>query len=100
MGRSNFDDPSYRRHENYRTGDHFVVGGVPVALGWNTDIVPDGLTNLRDLLTRELAGGLLGARDDIPDVLASVADADQPDDAALTPEAVAECQERWGTLFL
>lgn len=56
----NLDDPAYERAENYRDGDYFVVGGVPVVLGWNTDLVPDGLTDLADLLDPSLANGKIG----------------------------------------
>ena len=214
-----FDEPAYDRAESYRDGDYFVVGGVPVVLGWNTQLVPDGLTDLPELLDPELAGGriglveplspvqvdlymwmeqtfgdgfledlaaqepriypstvpmgqalasgeiaaspgvlpqedaaatgapvestlspegfwstpyfgvvlegapnpnaaqvlvdfmvspagqeainrgLLSARNDVPGVLGAVADAHQPDNAALTPEAVAAYQERWRSLF-
>jgi iron(III) transport system substrate-binding protein len=56
----NLDEPAYQRDQNYREGDHFVVGGVPVVLGWNTDLMADGLTDLPDLLDPSLAGGRIG----------------------------------------
>ncbi|HUF99077.1 MAG TPA: extracellular solute-binding protein [Ilumatobacter sp.] len=45
-------------HDNY-----FEVGSVVLTFGWNTELVPDGINDMEDLLDPALAGGKLGVID-------------------------------------
>lgn len=46
-----------------RDGNYFIVGASIITLAWNTDLVPDGLTDYPDLLDPSLAGGKIGTSD-------------------------------------
>ncbi len=49
--------------EYFHPGDYFEVGAAILTFGWNTDQLPDGLTDYPDLLDPELAGGRIGVID-------------------------------------
>ena len=44
-------------------GNYFEVGAAVLTFAWNTDLVPDGLTDYPDLLDPALAGGKIGVID-------------------------------------
>lgn len=47
----------------FHQGDYFEVGAAILTFGWNTEQVPDGLTDYTDLLDPELAGGRIAVID-------------------------------------
>jgi len=57
-GLGDYDAAAYL-HE----GNFFEVGAAVLTFGWNTDGVPDGLTDYPDLLDPELADGKIGVID-------------------------------------
>lgn len=44
-------------------GNYFEVGAAVLTFAWNTDLVPDGINDMEDLLDPELGGGKLGVID-------------------------------------
>lgn len=51
-----YEDAAYDTETFSPRGTDFAVGAATPALGWNTDLVPDGLTSYEDLLDSDLAG--------------------------------------------
>jgi len=44
-------------------GNYFEVGAALLTFAWNTELVPDGINDMEDLLDPELGGGKLGVID-------------------------------------
>ena len=53
----------YDADQYMHDGNIFEVGAAILTFGWNTDLVPDGLTDYPDLLDPSLAGGKVGVPD-------------------------------------
>jgi iron(III) transport system substrate-binding protein len=51
-----FDAPDYQRAGSVLDGKFFLEGATTFAIGWNTDILPNGLTDIPDLLNPALRG--------------------------------------------
>lgn len=52
-----FQNPDYNVELNVsEKGDYFVVSAAVLTFGWNTDLLPEGLTDYTDLLNPELKG--------------------------------------------
>jgi len=54
---------AYDAAQYVHPGNFFEVGAAVLTLGWNTDALPDGLTDYTDLLDPSLAGGKIGVID-------------------------------------
>jgi iron(III) transport system substrate-binding protein len=54
---------AYDTDQYMHDGNIFEVGAAVLTFGWNTDLVPDGLTDYPDLLDPSLAGGKIGVPD-------------------------------------
>jgi iron(III) transport system substrate-binding protein len=54
---------AYDAAQYVHEGNFFEVGAAVLTLAWNTELVPDGLTDYPDLLDPELAGGRIGVID-------------------------------------
>jgi len=78
----NFLDPSaspqlaglgaYDADQYFHEGNYFEVGAAVLTFAWNTDLVPDGLTDYPDFLDPSLSDGKIGVID--PSVSPSVVD--------------------------
>jgi iron(III) transport system substrate-binding protein len=53
----------YDAEQYFHDGDIFEVGAAVLTFAWNTDLVPDGLTDYPDLLDPSLSGGKIGVPD-------------------------------------
>lgn len=53
----------YDAEQYVHTGNYFEVGAAVLTFAWNTDLLPDGLTDYPDLLDPELAGGKIAVVD-------------------------------------
>lgn len=53
----------YDADQYLHEGNIFEVGAAILTFAWNTDLVPDGLTDYPDLLDPSLAGGKIGVPD-------------------------------------
>ena len=53
----------YDAEQYMHEGNIFEVGAAMLTFAWNTDLVPDGLTDYPDLLDPSLAGGKVGVPD-------------------------------------
>ena len=53
----------YDAEQYVHEGNIFEVGAAMLTFAWNTDLVPDGLTDYPDLLDPSLAGGKIGVPD-------------------------------------
>lgn len=53
----------YDAEQYVHEGNIFEVGAAILTFGWNTDLVPDGLTDYPDLLDPSLSGGKIGVPD-------------------------------------
>lgn len=53
----------YDAEQYVHDGNIFEVGAAILTFAWNTDLVPDGLTDYPDLLDPSLAGGKIGVPD-------------------------------------
>ncbi len=51
-----YEDPAYDTEMFSPRGTDFAIGAATPALGWNTDLLPGGLTDYEDLLDSDLAG--------------------------------------------
>ena len=47
----------------FHDGGYFEVGAAVLTMGWNSDLVSDGLTEMEDLLDPSLSGGKIGVID-------------------------------------
>ena len=62
----------YDAEQYMHEGNYFEVGAAVLTFAWNTDDVPDGLTDYPDLLDESLSGGRIGVID--PAISPSVVD--------------------------
>lgn len=51
-----FDNPDYRRDTSIVSDKYFLEGAVILGFGWNTDLLPGGVSSPADLLAPELKG--------------------------------------------
>ena len=56
MGGPNFAAPEYDSAELVHDGTYFEVSAIVFGYGWNTELVPDGLSDLTDVLDPEFEG--------------------------------------------
>lgn len=56
----NFEADEFADDLLHDDGNYFEPSAVVFGFGWNTDLVPDGLTTLTDVLAPEFAGGKIG----------------------------------------
>jgi iron(III) transport system substrate-binding protein len=56
-------DGDYDADQYMHEGNIFEVGAAVLTFAWNTDLVPDGLTDYPDLLDPSLSGGKIGVPD-------------------------------------
>ncbi|WP_046470211.1 ABC transporter substrate-binding protein [Allosalinactinospora lopnorensis] len=51
-----FDTPDYNQAQTVDNGKYFLVSAAVLGLGWNTELLPEGLEGYDDLLNPELEG--------------------------------------------
>lgn len=51
-----FDDPDYGRDSSILNDTFFLTSAAVIGMGWNTDALPEGLSDVDDLLAPELRG--------------------------------------------
>jgi iron(III) transport system substrate-binding protein len=54
---------AYDAEQYFHEGNYFEVGAAVLTFAWNTDDVPEGLTDYPDLLDESLGGGRIGVID-------------------------------------
>lgn len=62
----------YDAEQFLHDGNYFEIGAAVLTFAWNTDLVPDGLTDYQDLLDPELADGRIAVVD--PAISPSIVD--------------------------